>query len=260
MRTDSEPFAEWLDSTFSEFRSSEEVGPQYSVIVPETAGGPVRKFNMLYRDTTTLSKTLDLVELVEMLRSEFESYLFADWNEAIYAEAAIATSNGLTALLPSAYGLYLNGQLAELKKDERPDVSVQPGGRIVIDIGTGRISPVPPTFALSESAVAELARIAPTNGRRRATRTAGPTAVPESVDLICQPYTGLGERTHEPMSRALAVAAISDQVSNLDKLGARALEGLARVAESSSCYALTLRGDLMLTGLVEAFQAESKSR
>src|SRR5207244_12877469 len=67
---------------------------------------------------------------------------------------------------------------------------------------------------------------------------AHPRAVPEEVDIICPFHYDPASPPIIPLSRALAVYYLARNAINLDKVGGRALEPLAKAIEGKRCYLL----------------------
>jgi hypothetical protein len=248
VRTNSERFGAWLEVALSEYRRSERIGALYSVLIPEAGSGQRERFNVLYRESLVLARTLDLAELVRTLRFELESFLFAEWDEAILAEAAVVSIDGDCALVPSLTASDLS---RDRRRAERAGISAPPGGRIAIDPDLGRLVPIPSELGVLDEALGGLV------GVERASQADSTSAdgLP-AFDVVCLP-SPLTETGFEPISRAVAVHMLADLAPNLPRLGARALEGLARLTEGIRCYRLTQRPELMPDALAAAMRSHS---
>lgn len=254
VRTNSEPLAAWLDETFSEYRSTEEIGALYSLLVGEEPdpGRPGQRFNVLHRSSLVLSRERDLRVVVDMLRGEFESFLFADWDEAIYSESVIASHNGTAALLPVVGAARLTDIWRKL---DRAGISMPIPGRIAVDPASGELLPIPPRLALPEGALDEVRKMDPHNTRAPRYK---PAPEPSPITAVCLPKSRpVGVDDYEllqPVSRAVAVKTLADeQVVNIGPMGPRVLEGFARLTEGTRCYELVHRNaDELLEGLLAA--------
>ena len=153
VRTNSERFGAWLEDTLSQYRRSEIIGSLYSVLIPEAGSRQREKFNVLYRESLVLARTLDVAELVRTLRFELESFLFAEWDEAIVMESAVVSTGGACALVPSLTASELS---RDRKRAERAGLSAPPGGRMAIDPDLGRLVPIPSQLRVLEDAIGEL--------------------------------------------------------------------------------------------------------
>jgi hypothetical protein len=247
VRTNSERFGAWLEDTLSEYRCSERIGALYSVVIPEA--GSRERLNVLYRESLVLARTFDLAELVRTLRFELESFLFAEWDEAILAEAAVVSIDGDYALVPSLTATELS---RDRKRAERAGISAPPGGRMAIDLDLGRLVPVPSQLGVLDDALGELVEVEHASQVRRISAADGLPA----FDVVCLP-SPLTETAFESISRAVAVHTLADLVPNLPRLGARSLEGLALFIEHVPCYRLAIQPELMLDALVAAMRSHS---
>jgi len=249
VRTNSERFGAWLEDTLSQYRRSERIGPLYSVLIPEAGSRQREKFNVLYRESLVLARTLDVAELVRTLRFELESFLFAAWDKAIVMESAVVSTGGACALVPSLTASELS---RDRKRAERAGLSAPPGGRMAIDPDLGRLVPIPSQLRVLEDAIGELV------GVESASQVRSSSADDElpTFDIVCLPSL-LTETQFESISRAATVHLLVDLVPNLPRLGARALEGLARLTERVPCYRITSKPDQMLDALAAAITSHS---
>jgi hypothetical protein len=257
VRTDSKKFGKWLDKTFGDHKSSEELSPYYSVTVGEQEKGRVGKpFHVLRRESAELGRDLDLRVVANMLRAEFESLLFADWKDALYAETVIAWQNGSAALTSVPAGTRLNDVW---RKVDKAGLAVPLPGRIAVDPDSGRLVPIPRRLEIPDEALDELTRIAPPGAKRRTRKPA--SEEPPRITAVCLPAQRPGPDVEydllRPASRAETVKAIAElHAVNLSLLGARGLEALARMTEGVPCYDLVHKNaDELLGGLLQAFEA-----
>lgn len=255
VRTNSEAFGAWLADTFSAYRSSEQVGAMYSVVIADEGDRqPGKRFHVVYKVAGVLARTFDLVELGRTLVSELESYAFSDWDEAIYARATVVSSDGVAAIVPNAD----LGHLTEISRQvERAGITLPPiGGGVAIDPDSGRLIPIPHRLPITDAAADRLARLAPPDGSSRrdgVPRREAPVSPRPDVEVVC--LAGWGNQPLRPVSRALGVQGLASTVVNLDALGARALEGLARLTERAPCYELGFeRSEQMIDALLAALR------
>jgi hypothetical protein len=252
VRTNSARFGAWLADTLAQYRRSERIGPLYSVLIPEAGSRQREKFNVLYRESLVLARTLDVAELVRTLRFELESFLFAEWDEAIVMESAVVSTDGASALVPSLTASELS---RDRKRAERAGISAPPGGRMAIDPVLGRPVPIPSQLAVLDDALGGLVGVE--HASLVSSSSAG-DGLP-AFDVVCLP-SPLTEAPRESISRAAAVHMLVDLVPNLPRLGARALEGLARLTERVPCYRITPKSDLMLDALTAAIRSPADAK
>jgi hypothetical protein len=228
VRTNSEAFGRWLDDTIGAYRTAVETDPYYSVLVAEEDDGrPGKSFHILYRETTALIKSFDLRAVVQMLLAELDSLLAHDREDAIYADAALVASNGVTGLvLPSLTAPYLTALGRHVEKEIALPLRLQ----VAIDPDTGLAVPIEPKLAVDERALDALGAIVQLNGRHERLVVERPA----EVDVVCA--VGLAEEALTPLSEAQTVFRLAQQAVNLGKLGERGLVGLARLAERARCY------------------------
>jgi hypothetical protein len=249
VRTNSARFGAWLEEVLSDHRRAEPIGALYSVFIPDDTGRRQReRHNVLYRESVVLTRTLDLAELVQALRFELESFLFADWKDAALVEAAVVSSDATSALVPTLAALELR---RDHRRMERAGLSCPPGGRIAMDPSSGELVAIPSQLAVLDEALPELTG----NGQPSQAGSEAGVELP-TFDLVCLP-TRLGDARSEQVSRAVAVHGLAELVPNLASLGPRALEGLARLVDGVPCYQLTLRPDVMLDALLEVMRSTS---
>lgn len=228
VRTNSEPFAAWLDDALAEYRTSEKAAPYYSILVAEGEDRtPGKRFHIIYRESMALTRSFDLGAVVRTLLAELEALLFHSRDDAIYADAALVGTDGVTGLvLPSLTIPYVGTLGRRVQRDLRLPVA----GQVAIDPDSGRAVPVQSQLAVSPRSLEHLAKLAPTDG--------GDDRIvverPLEVDAVC--FVALAEEPVRPVSRGFAVFQFAGQVVNLAKMGEAAVEGLGRLAERARCY------------------------
>jgi hypothetical protein len=246
VRTNSEPFAAWLAETFGPYTGTPQIRKCiFSVLVADEAPGVGKRFHILYKQESVVVRTLDIRELVEVLRAEFESLLFTHWDEGIYMEGTLVSRDGVTALLPTM-------DLVELNDRERARVGIPAGGRVAIDADSGRLMPVPPRLTIPAEA---LARLPGRNGRPAPEQLERP---PAGIDVVCLAGVETGDLVVRPISRAAALAKLLRlTVINAETIGPRALEGLSRLTEGAACFELGEDTPQLLRGLAEAIESRT---
>jgi hypothetical protein len=228
VRTNSEAFGDWLAEALAEYRSSEETDAYYSVLIPEQDDRQAGKgFQIVYRESTALIKTFDARALALTLLADLESLLSWERDDAIYADAALVASDGVTGLvLPSLTAPYLT----TLGRRVERVLSLPLGRQVAIDPDTGLAVPIRPMLEVGPRALEHLGAVAPSNGRHERLVVERPS----EVDVICT--IGLAEQRVLPVSDAVTVFRLAQSALNLHTLGEGTVEGLGRLAERARCY------------------------
>jgi hypothetical protein len=229
IRTTSEAFGAWIAETLAEYRTSEEAAPSYSVVVGEPSAGRNKNFHILYQQTLTIARTLDLGSLVRTLLSELEGVLLLERDDAIYADCRVVSYEGGTALVPSVVVPYVEEMG---RRVERSGLAMPEETAVAIDPDTAELVPLTPRLRLREDALERLGRVVATNGHSVHRE---PDA-PRKVDVVFS--IAELDRPFEPISSGLALYRLASHVLNFDKTGGTALEGLARLIERAQTFAL----------------------
>ncbi len=242
IRSTSEEFSAWIDDVFSAYLTDEEAGAYLSVVAPKVdASKPrsVREFNLLYKGTGEIVRTLHLPTVARVLMSEIEMFLYLDRDDAIYSSVVPISANGATAIVPEGLVNALAGMGRKLK---RAGITLPAARAVAIEPTTGRVLPPPRLLDLPADALERLGDLGSGNGNPDRATIDGP--VSPTVVLTSQ-YAG-GEMALQPVSRARALQSLTTSVINLEKLGGTALEGLARIVREVPCYAVGGSEDEML--------------
>src|SRR2546428_11639545 len=105
IRTTSERFWGWLETALAQYRISETSIPVYSIVTGDGSGRGVtakERYHILYKGTIAIARTRDIETLVQTFRSDLESYLFEDRDDAIFADMNVVSRGGITALVPAS--------------------------------------------------------------------------------------------------------------------------------------------------------------
>jgi len=233
IRTNSEAAGEWLDKTFRDHELfDEEADPYFSLYMADNDNkkGIGKRFHILYKEATDVLKSLDAAEIARRLLWELDSLGLYYRDDGIFVETSVVERNGVTALVPTPILPYirLTGRKVE-REFTLPDVPV-----VSVDLVSGRLGPVSRQLPVSDAAFADLRRRVGQDGAA----LGPPRAVPEEVDIICAFHYDPDSPPIIPLSRALAVYYLARNAINLDKVGGRALEPLAKAIEGKRCYLL----------------------
>lgn len=252
IRTTSEAFGAWVAETLAEYRTSEEAPPSYSVVVGEPSAGRSKNFHILYQQTLTIARTLDLGSLVRTLLSELEGVTFLDRDDAIYADCRAVSFDGGTALVPAILVPYVQEMGRHV---ERSGLVMPEETAVAIDPETAELVPLRPELQLPNDALQRLARVLPMNGHAGRRQTYGR----RDIDLVFS-INDL-ETPFERVSSGVALYRLASHVLNFDKLGGTALEGTARVIERAQSFTLDSAAPKdMLEGLTGAIRFSRAAR
>ncbi|HYT79867.1 MAG TPA: hypothetical protein VEQ37_11530 [Actinomycetota bacterium] len=231
IRSTSQTFGAALDEVLSEYRVPPEEGrAYYSVIVADGAGKNgrrSRKFHMLYRGTQAVVRTLHFDTLLKALYAELEHHLFREREDAIFADAALVSLNGTTAVVPVQFLTYFSTPSGASK---RTGITLAAEPFVAVEPGSGLVVPIRPRLRLSEGAWHTLAAVVPADGGGDRFSLERPTA----VDLVCM--IGPAEEPVSPVSRGYVLSQLAMQVFNLPLLGQTVLEGMGQMVEGARCY------------------------
>jgi hypothetical protein len=245
IRTNSEAVAAWLDECLGEYRiDDDEIDPYYSLVV-ETGdgGGSVRRYHLLYRETIKIGRTFDLVGLGRTLLSELESYLFAERDDALYADAVVIAKDGATGLVPGLAAQYID---TLGRKVERAGVILPVETKVAIDLSSGEVVPMKPMLRVPEDAFDRLAQIGGGNGRDHRLLLDRPVRV-DTVFSI-----GSADELLQPVVPSAALFRMATHAVNMRKLGQTGLEALLRTVSTARCFEIASKGPAdMLDALAE---------
>ena len=232
IRTTSEPFGLWLQETLAPYRVKGRTEPYLSVVV---ADGPkeltgTKDFHILYANSSSVARTLDLHALARSLFAELEALRFGERDDAIFLDAVVVRADGHAALVPASVAANI-GSLG--RRVKRAGLSVPDVRRVAVDMDSGLVGPVPRTLDIRDDALDRLSAFVPTNGRRARPERDEPVA----VDIICT-LGRRGDLLVEPAPRSLTLMRLASMAGNVEKLGRPALEGLRRLVGGARCYAM----------------------
>jgi hypothetical protein len=247
IRTDSMAFCDWLDRTFRRYRVAGNEYPRYSVLISGAKGEQSGKsFNILYKQTMALVRTMDLSTLARALVFEMESLTFRERDDAIYTELGMLQTNGTRALVPGRFTSFL-GRLGR-RQIERAGVSLPGSMYVAVDPKSGRAVPAPPHLKIPEDAFERLSDIAPVNGSSDRVFVDEPLP----VDVVFW-VDNMSEVPFHPVSRGFVLGRLWTWTVNAGVIGKTAIEGLTKLVEPTRCYGLQISDSkVMLQNIVDA--------
>jgi hypothetical protein len=231
IRTTSEPFWGWLESALAEHRSAETSIPVYSIV---TGDGPAKgamakeRYHILYKGTIAIARTRDIETLAQTFRSDLESYLFEDREDAIFADMNVVSRGGINALVPASIVPFF-GTLGHRRLD-RAGLTLPAETSVALEPGTGRVIPIPRKVHLAEGWRELLAETFPPNGRDPRVVVEEPTR----VDIVVS--VGWGDEPLAPVSKGIGLYRLATHVVNLELLGGEAVGNLVPVIEGARCF------------------------
>jgi hypothetical protein len=232
VRTTSVRFGTWLDQTLSRYRVDVEVPAEYSVVVdggrPDDQGSGSR-FNILYRGTVPLARSLELRTVGRALIVELESARFQEREDAIYARVALFAAGRRCVLAP----WWVLPYVVEMgRRARRAGIDVPTSVWVAIDPESGELVSIRPTLRVSAGALHRLdgSDMNP-DGPDRV--FSGGRVDVDSVMAYRPAYSSLRQA-----NRGYALYQLAGSAVNLPTMGGRALGGLARLVEKASCYEL----------------------
>ena len=212
MRTTSPAFARWLDEALTDARTDDEAEPLYSVIVGEGAAGR-RAMHSLYLGCGILARSQELEHIQRALLADMETMHFATRTDAVTVEAGLVSVDGVAALVPSAVVMRLASYGSAMP---RRGVTLPDAVRTAIDPETGMALPLSP-------------------GHERS------NARPVAIDAVVA-FSLFHERPVHPVSRATALHQLAASALNLEIMGSKAIDTLARVVVGSRCLGIHRTG------------------
>lgn len=236
IRTDSMAFCGWLDRTFRRYRVAGEEYATYSVVIAGAKGeSSGKQFNLLYKGTTAVVRTMDLGTLAKALLADIEALEFPERDDAIYTQVGMLTANGTRALLPGTYLSYLsrNGR----RQIERSGVTLPGSMHVKVDPESGRVVPLPQVLKIPDDSFDRLSEIGPTNGSSDRYFVDEPLP----VDVVFW-VDNRSEVPFHPVSRGFVLSRLWTWTVNAEKIGRTAIEGLTRLVEPTRCYGLQIVG------------------
>lgn len=237
IRTNSEPFADWLDYALADYRMKRWVDPVYSVLIgssppPGTRG--TKDFHILYKGSSTHSKTLDFHGLIRTLLVDLESLQFPERSDAAFAAAAVVAVGERHVLVPSELVPWVAGLGGKVRHS---GVALPTEMFVAIDLASGEVMPIEQKLTIPDDAFQRLEKLVPLGRRRSQLEVVSPIKV-DSVMLLGSPQGMM----LSPLSRAAALHNLAARTMNLRKVGADALEGLKSLVDGARCYSGNNRG------------------
>ena len=243
-------FCAWLDRTFRRYRVAGEEYPRYSILIAGAKGDSSGKqFNILYKQSMALVRTMDLSTVARALVAEMESLSFRERDDAIYTEVGMLRANGTTALVPGRMTAFLsrNGR----RQVERAGVSLPGSMYVAVDPDSGRAVPAPAHLKIPEDAFERLGEIGPTNGFSDRVFVDEPSP----VDVVFW-VDNMSEVPFHPMSRGFVLSRLWTWTVNASKIGRTAIEGLTRLVEPTRCYGIRIADSrVMLEDIAAAIKS-----
>lgn len=243
-------FCDWLDRTFRRYRVAGDEYPRYSIVIAGAKGDTGGKqFNILYKQTSALVRTMDLTTLARALVVEMEALSYHERDDAIYTEMGMLTTNGTRALVPGRFTSFL-GRLGH-RQVERAGVSLPGSMYVAVDPKTGRAVPTPRHLKVPDDAFERLGEIGPTNALSDRVFVEEPS----SVDVVFW-VDNMSEVPFHPMSRGFVLSRLWNWTVNAPNIGRSAVEGLTKLVEPTRCYGLQITDSRpMLENIVTAIKS-----
>jgi hypothetical protein len=229
IRTDSKDFARWLEDALpATLVLDEEADPNYSVALSRE-GKIGKRFFILYRDSTVLTRTFDAGELVGALLADLDSLTYGHRRDAVYVKATFLALAGIDAIFPEE----LFATFDEMRRQIRKLGLRLPASRfLAVDLKTGEVIPSPRSLQLDAAALEELARLVPSEP------TVWPRAILDrrtTVELLCT-MGSPGAEPVQPVSRGFALYVLASLAANLHEVGGAGLEALRQLVEQAACW------------------------
>jgi hypothetical protein len=243
-------FCAWLDRTFRRYRVAGDEYPRYSILIAGAQGDTGGKqFNILYKQTSALVRTMDLGTVARALVAEMESLSYRERDDAIFTEVGMLTTNGTRALVPGRFTSFL-GRLGR-RQIERSGVSLPGTMYVSVDPESGQVVPAPPVLKIPEDAFDRLAEIGPTNGSNDRVFVDEPS----HVDVVFW-VDNMSEVPFHPVGRGFVLSRLWTWTVNAPVIGKTAIEGLTRLVEPTRCYGLEISDSrAMLENIVAAIKS-----
>jgi hypothetical protein len=203
----------------------------YSIITGDGPGkGAMAKerYHILYKGTIAIARTRDIETLVQTLRSDLESYLFEDRDDAIFADMNVVSGGGSNALVPSSIVPFI-GTLGHRRLD-RAGLTLPAETAVALEPATGQVVPIPRKVELAEGWRELLAKTFPPNGRDPRVVVEEPTRVDVVVSI------GWGDEPMAPVSKGIGLYRLATHITNLELLGGDTVANLIPLVEGARCF------------------------
>lgn len=234
VRTTSEAFGDWVDYCLSPYRVGgpldEDDDPMWAVVVDDEGRSSAvgRCFHILYRGTWDVVRTLDVHGVARAFVTEIASLVHPFRDDAVYLDAAVASTSGGSILVPY---VMVPGLARAVRRVQRAGI-VPPGTMVVaVDPATGRLTRPDAALDLPADAWAQLADRFPPNGSDQRVFVDDELGVDSVVMWGGPEAVGVWHT-----SRAETLMRLTGWTRNLPVMGGRGIEGLARLAEGARCY------------------------
>jgi hypothetical protein len=249
IRSTSKEFGLWLDEALGTYRSDEIGAVRYSIVIAGEPDGTTKElFHVVYRGTVAMVKATNLEELTRMLLLDLETYLYSDRDDALYADMALVSMDGMTALVPEVLVPFI-GTLGH-RRVARAGIRLPLETAVAIDPAGREIRPIHPILDADMGSLASLGGIPSTDGTASRARLDGPTHVDVLISI------GQDDVPIKPVSKGLALYRLSSHVENLPMFEDGALWDLKRMVDEARCYELGAgKPAEMLRALVTSFEA-----
>ncbi len=228
IRTNSELAGEWLNATLAAYETDEEAEPYYSLWIPEEQKAVGKQYNVLYRESDDLLRTVDPARLAQRLLAEVETFTLRRRQDGLFLDACVVERDGLAALVPSPIVPFI--RLAGRRVEQELTLPVEP----TVGVGPdGSLFAVPRKLHIPEDACQDLAwRLGIDGSVERS------VDVPASVDAVCAFHYDPDSPAMMPISRAIAVHAFASMALNLYATRGQGLFGLAKLVDGLPCHVL----------------------
>jgi hypothetical protein len=212
-----------------------------------------KRFYILYRDSTVLTRTFDAAELARALVADLDSLTYGHRRDAVYVKATFLAVGGIDALFPEE----LFGTFDEIRRRIRTLGLSLPTSRFVaVDLETGEIIPSPRSLHLDAEALEELARLVPSEPTAWPRATLERRTTPELVCTMGAP----GPEPVQPVSRGFALYVLASLAANLHEVGGAGLEALRLLVEQAVCWQISSQRPQSMAesalGLARSLEAE----
>jgi len=206
------------------------------------------RYHILYKGTIAIAKTTDVRSLVHTFRSDLESYLFDDRNDAIFADMNVVSLGGINALIPGTIVPFI-GTLGR-RRLVRTGLSLPAETCVALEPGTPLVVPIRPGVELSDGWLEQLAAAVPVDGSDPRAVVEGPTAIHVIVSI------GWGDEPVASVSKGLALYRLASHIANLELLGGEAVANLLPLVEQARCFEVAAaKPAAMLDALLRIFQS-----
>ena len=253
VRTTSAAFGRWMDRALGPYRTSEAASPEhaYSVVIDggqADGAGTGKRFHFLYQGVGVVARTLDLVTIARSLLSELQAHALHRRVDGVYVHHGLVRSDDIGVLVPAWLVSYLS---ATGRRPAKIGITLPVSRWVRLD-DAGRAIPGTPVLDIPGDALARLPR---TPGHAREAVTSEDTGDARTIHAIVTYRDDMD--TLAGGGSAAALYHLASGCANLETLGGRAVNVLARVVERAHCFQTGLgRPQQMLDALRAVFEHE----